>query len=112
MKSKTNKELSFRVSPDFHPYRSIDAILGISQALRLLVADEAFLESNLPEPTFHAFTGLTEQLERVVREFHHYLCMIEDITSIRLPRNAADFERLSIFRSSVREPSALYVVTR
>lgn len=112
MKNNTNKELSVRLANDFHPYRSLDAILGISQALRLLVTDEAFHESNLPDTTFHAFTGLTEQLERLVLDFHHYFCAIEDVTSIRLPRNSADFERLSAVRNAVREPSALYVVNR
>lgn len=111
MNKKTNNP-GFRLPDNFHPYRSLDAILGISQALRLLVTDDAFLESNLPDSTFHAATGLVEQLEHLVLDFHRYFCAIEDITSIRLPCNAADFERLSIFRNAVREPSVLYVVNR
>ena len=71
-KKYDRKDSLLHLPADFHPYRSLDAILGVSQGLRLLAADEAFLESNLPESTFHAMTGLTEQLERVVREFHHY----------------------------------------
>ena len=51
---KRNAGPDFRLPADFHPYRSLDAILGVSRGLRLLAADEAFLESNLPESTFHA----------------------------------------------------------
>lgn len=102
-----------RLPDDFNPYQALDALLGTVIALRTQLANEVITDAPIPDETLHALHGLSELAERLARDFHRYFLAIEDLTTIRLPRNAEDFERLS-FRNvrEVREPELAYVSSR
>lgn len=117
MKNKnTIQTTEYRPAPNFDAIDHANALKGIAEALHWLMTEGAGTERHISTDTRTSLLGLIDIQQKLMRELHQWLVNIENLTTVRLPHTAEDFDQLHVSRqadrNAVREPRTVYSIQR
>lgn len=108
-----DSETAYSLPEGFNPWMALDAIRGLSNGIHHVLNDGAGTQEQMAYGDRAALDGLVELLREQVHALHDYFTHVSDVTTLKLPRTAADFEALHVRharKDEVREPAAVYSI--
>lgn len=113
MEEKSTNPGEYRPPEDFNPYNHADAIKGIAECLHDLFTEGRATDIRHSNELRSTIVGLVWAQHKFVQELHEWLMNIENLTTIRLPIRAEDFDEHHVRnqkRDGVEDAPAIYAV--
>lgn len=108
-----DSKTAYPLPENFNPWTALDAIRGLADALHQMVVEGPAAEDAMSDGDHASLEGLTALMREKVHALHAYFRLLGDITTVRLPVTAADFEAVHVKHAKsdeVREEAPLYLV--